>query len=278
MPTSTNRSKRTQIRSSRIAVLIPVFNQLEDLLRTLESVDSETADLEFFVVDDGSTPAIDISQHQFVHPVNLIRLTQNRGCAFARNDGLEQIVARGFDYVALQDAGDVDVGERMAKQARFLDQSPNIAVVGAWGEYVDMDGKLLYVHKPPSQSREIRARMPFSSAFIHPTCMIRVSALKTIGFYDTSYPNTSDYELFYRLTRKFESANLPKVLMKKENNPASLSLGRRRRGLKLRLRVQLTYFRFQSLRSYLGVMTTLVFMLIPYRFILAIKERRGYAN
>jgi glycosyltransferase involved in cell wall biosynthesis len=278
MAMSTNCSKRTQIKSSRIAVLIPVFNQLEGLLRTLESVDSETADLEFFVVDDGSTPAIDISQHRFVHPVNLITLTQNRGCAFARNAGLEQIVERGFEYVALQDAGDVDVGERMAKQTLFLDQNPDIAVVGAWGEYVDMDGNLLYVHKPPSRNREIRARMPFSSAFIHPACMIRASALQTIGFYNTSYPNTSDYELLYRLTRKFESANLPEVLIKKENNPASLSLGKRRRGLKLRLRVQLMQFRFLSLRSYLGVMTTLAFICIPYRFILAIKEWRGYAN
>jgi glycosyltransferase involved in cell wall biosynthesis len=278
MVTSTNSSGQTQTAASRIAVLIPVFNQTEDLLRTLESVDAETADLEFFVVDDGSTPAIDISQHRFVHPVNMITLPQNRGCAFARNAGLEQIVAKRFDYVALQDAGDVDVGERMAKQARFLDQNSDIAVVGAWGEYVDMGGRLLYVHKPPSSNQEIRARMPFSSAFIHPACMIRVSVLKTIGFYNTSYPNTSDYELLYRLTRKFESANLPEVLIKKENNPASLSLGKRRRGLRLRLRVQLTYFRFQSLRCYLGVMTTLAFILIPYRFILAIKQRRGYAN
>jgi glycosyltransferase involved in cell wall biosynthesis len=278
MATSTNYSKRTQGTSSRIAVLIPVFNQLDDLIRTLESVDSEAADLEFFVVDDGSTPAIDISQHRFVHPTHLISLTHNRGCAFARNAGLEQIVARGFDYVALQDAGDVDVGERMAKQARLLDQNPGIAVVGAWGEYVDLDGELLYVYKPPSRSREIRARMSFSSAFVHPACMMRVSALKTIGYYDTSYPNSSDYELLFRLTRRFESANLPEVLIKKENNPASLSLGKRRRGLKYRLRAQLTYFRFQSLRSYLGVMTTLAFILIPYRIILAIKERRGYAS
>jgi len=275
---SSNCSERTQNRSSRIAVLIPVFNEIEGLLKTLKSVDSETADLEFFVVDDGSTPAIDISDHQFVHPVNMISLTQNSGCAFARNAGLEQIVAKGFDYVALQDAGDIDVGERMAKQARFLDQNPDLAVVGAWGEYVDMDGDLLFVHKPPSESDEIRARMPFSSAFIHPACMIRVSTLQTIGFYDTSYPNTSDYELLYRLTLKFASANLPEVLIKKENNPTSLSLGKRRRGLKLRLRVQLTYFRLLSLRCYLGVMMTLAFICIPYRFIQAIKERRGFAT
>lgn len=278
MATSTDHAKQKQSSSSKVAVLIPVFNQLDGLLRTLESVDSETADLEFFIVDDGSMPAIDISRHRFIHPIHLIRLTQNSGCAFARNAGLERIIERGFDFVALQDAGDIDVGERMAKQARFLDQNPAIAVVGAWGAYVDMDGELLYVHKPPSQSREIRARMPFSSAFTHPACMIRISALSAVGLYDTSYPNSSDYEMLFRLTQRFESANLPEVLIKKENNPASLSLGKRRRSLKCRLRAQITYFNFLSPRSYLGVITTLAFMLIPYRIILTIKEQRGYAS
>ncbi len=278
MITNTDYSKLRTCTPSKIAVLIPVFNQLDGLLRTLESVDSEAVDFEFFVVDDGSTPAIDIAQDRFVHPLNLIRLTDNRGCAVARNTGLQQIIKRGFDYVALQDAGDIDVGERVSNQARFLDQNPGIAVVGAWAEYVDLDGERLYVHKPPSHNREIRARMPFSSAFTHPACMIRVSALATVGLYDTSYPNSSDYEMLFRLTRSFESANLPEVLVKKENNPESLSLGQRRRSLRCRLRAQLTYFRFESPRSYLGVITTLAFMLIPYRIILAVKERRGFAK
>lgn len=278
MVTSTEYAKPTQCAPGRIAVLIPVFNQLDGLLRTLESVDSEAADFEFFVVDDGSTPAIDISRHRYQHPTNLIRLPNNRGCAVARNTGLEQIIERKFDYVALQDAGDIDIGERIAKQARFLDQNPEIAVVGAWGEYVDLDGECLYIHKPPSRSREIRARMPFSSAFTHPACMIRVSALASVGLYDTSYPNSSDYEMLFRLTQRYESANLPEVLIRKENNPASLSLGKRSRSLRYRLRAQLRYFRFRSLRSYLGVMTTLAFMLIPYRIILSVKERRGFAR
>ena len=265
-----------------LSVIIPARNEQDALPSTVEHLFVELRrngiPHEIVVVDDGSTAAIELSPHRFVHPIHLITLANNRGCAFARNTGLEQIVAKGFDYVALQDAGDIDIGERMAKQSRFLDLNPDIAVVGAWGEYVNMDGELLYVHKPPSLSREIRARMPFSSAFIHPACMMRVSALKTVGFYDTSYPNSSDYELLFRLTRRFESANLPEILIKKENNPASLSLGKRRRGLKYRLRAQLTYFRFQSPRSYLGVMTTLAFFLIPYRIILAIKERRVYAG
>lgn len=264
--------------SCEIAVLIPVYNQLDDLLRTLRSVDSENANLEFFVVDDGSDDTVEVPDDLFQHPVHVITLPENRGCAFARNVGLQEIMSRNFKYVALQDAGDVDVGERMSIQASFLDQNPNIGVVGAWSEYIDLEGQTLYTHKPPIGNREIRARMPFSSAFTHPACMIRVSAIRAAGLYDVTYPNSSDYEMLIRLTRQFESANIPEVLIRKENNPGSLSLGKRRRGLRCRLRAQVTYFDFLSLRSYLGVLTTLAFMMIPYRIILGIKERRGHAG
>lgn len=263
---------------SRIAVLIPAFNEVDGLLKTIRSIDTQAANFEFFIVDDGSQPAIDIDLQNLVHPANLIRLPENQGCARARNTGLQQIIERGFDYVALQDAGDVDIGERLKKQAFHLDQNTDVAVVGGWGEHVDLSGRHLYIHKPPTGSREIRARMPFSSAFTHPACMIRVSALNAVGLYDPSYPNSSDYELLLRLTQQFESANLPEVLIKKENNPASLSLGKRSRSLRYRLRAQLKHFRAWSLRSYLGVMTTLAFMVIPYRLILAFKEKRGHAG
>ena len=263
---------------SKIAVLIPVLNQLDDLLRTLDSVDTQSADLEFFVVDDGSEPPIEIPPGRYSHPVNLIKLGSNSGCAFARNVGLERIIEADFDYVALQDAGDTDLGDRMAKQSEFLDAHPSVAVVGAWAQYVDRAGDPLYVHKPPTNNRGIRERMPFSSAFTHPACMIRVEALREVGLYDTTYPNSSDYEMLFRITKVYETANLPEVLINKENNPASLSLGKRRRGLRCRLRAQLRYFDLLSVRSYLGILATLAFLVVPYRWIVALKQRRGFAG
>lgn len=263
---------------SRIAVVIPVFNQSEDLLRTLASIDPQEADLEVFVVDDGSMPAVSIKTTDYRHPVHLITLLQNGGCTEARNTALRVICKGNFDYVALHDAGDTDVDDRMALEAAFLDQHPQVAVVGAWARYVDRSGQLLYVHRPPATSEEIRARMPFVSAFSHPASMIRLSAIKAVGLYDPAYPIASDYEIFFRLTEAYDTANLQKVLIEKEDHPQSLSLGQRRRSLLYRLRAQIQHFRYLSYRSYLGVMSTLILLLIPYRSVVAIKRRRGYAH
>lgn len=262
---------------SRIAVVIPVYNQPAGLLRTLGSVDRQSADLEFFVVDDGSDPPLALDSNAFRHPLHLISLPENHGCTVARNTALRMVLRGNFDYVALQDAGDVDVGERMAREARYLDAHPELAAVGAWAEYVDPAGKLLFVHRAPATAAEIGERMPYVSAFTHPATMIRVTALRAIGLYDDSFPVASDYELFFRLTRNFRTANLQEVLIRKEDNPSSLSLGQRRRSLLYRLRAQALHFRFGSVHAYLGVLQTCVLLLVPHGIIRAIKRKRGFA-
>jgi len=263
---------------SRVAVLIPVLNQTQALLRTLRSVDREEADLEFFVVDDGSSPPVSLTAGDFRHTIHLISLKENRGCTVARNIALKHIFSGNFDYVALQDAGDVDVGERMQRQADFLDRHSNVAVVGAWAQYVDRTGEPLYVYKAPATTREIRNRMPYVSAFAHPASMIRIAALETVGVYDPAYRIASDYEIFFRLTKTFETANLQEVMINKEDNPHSLSIGKRKRSLLYRLRAQFRHFSGPSVHSYLGVLWTLVLLVFPYRIVVAVKRWRGFAH
>jgi len=121
--------------------------------------------MEIFVVDDGSSRPVRVELSDFQHPVHVMVLAENQGCAAARNAGLRKILEGNFDYVALQDAGDTDIGNRMESQAEYLDTHADIAVVGAATRYVDQAGELLYEYNPPETSREIRARMPYNSAF-----------------------------------------------------------------------------------------------------------------
>jgi GT2 family glycosyltransferase len=263
---------------SRIAVLIPVFNQPEDLRRTLRSMEGESAEFDAFVIDDGSQPPVALNPGEVSFPVELITLPRNCGCTRARNVGLAEIMKRGYEYVALHDAGDVDVGERMALQAAYLDAHTEVAVVGGWAQYVDRSARPLYVHRAPATSEAIRARMPYASAFANPATMIRANALREVGYYDEHYPIASDYEMFLRLTRRFETANLQQVLILKEDNPNNLSIGQRRRSLLFRLRAQCKHFNWLSVGSYLGVLSTLALLLLPYRIIVALKSVVGYAK
>ena len=51
-----------------------------------------------------------------------------------------------------------------------------------------------------------------------------------------------DYEFFFRISKKFRVSNIDEVLIKKEINPNSISLSKRKVQLKSRLRIQLNYF------------------------------------
>jgi GT2 family glycosyltransferase len=263
---------------SRIAVLIPVFNQQDDLLRTLRSIDQQSAPVDCFIIDDGSEPPILVDAADYRFSIRLVRSPRNLGCPGACNLGMEFIVEGDYDYVARQDAGDLDVGERLAVQAAYLDKHPDVAVVGGWAQYVDRAGRYLYLYRAPADTKAIRARMPYGSAFANPATMIRVAAFERVGRYDERYRVSSDYELFFRLTKHFETANLQEVLILKEDNPNNLSIGQRRRSLMFRLRAQFQHFAWQCLRSYFGVLQTLVSLLLPYRLIVAVKNMRGYAK
>ena len=108
--------------------------------------------------------------------------------------------------------------------------------------------------------------------------MIRTSALRQVGYYDEGYPVASDYEMFFRLTRRFQTANLQQVLIRKEAHPNSLSIGHRRRSLMFRLRAQCKHFDRLSVGSYLGVLSTLALLLLPYGSVVAVKSMVGYSR
>lgn len=263
---------------SRVAVLIPVYNAQSDFERTLLSIDRQPEAFDLVVVDDGSEPVLHIDASAWHHPIHLIRLAQHRGAAAARNAGLRHIFERSYEYVALQDAGDSDVDGRLSKEIAFLDAHPKIGVVGSWAQYVDTAGQPLYVHKSPAETREIRRGMCYVLAFPNPACMFRGAALKTIGFYDESFPIASDYELLFRLTRRYPSANIQEVLILKEDNPHGLSLSKRRLSLLYRLKTQVRYFAWTSLHAYLGIGSTFVLLMLPYRLVVAIKKWRKFAK
>lgn len=95
--------------SSRISVVVPLYNKRSTIRRALESILSQTAfPREIIIVDDGSTDgSANIVQAEFCCgnapiPFRLVQQA-NSGVSRARNRGLEEALG---DYVAFLDADD----------------------------------------------------------------------------------------------------------------------------------------------------------------------------
>lgn len=255
---------------NRIALLIPVFQNQLGAEKSLGSL-SEDVPLDIVLIDDGSSPPLEVPRAHPAHSIVLLRQPKNMGIAVALNAGLQLVFERNYEYVARLDAGDQVIAGRFAVQVEFLDSHPEIALVGTAVQYVREDGASLFVHRLPHAQTDIVRAMHRNTAFCHPSVMMRVAMIRHVGFYSETH-FAEDYEYFYRIVDMHHTANLPDVLLVKEVAAASVSVSSRRRHLRSRLRIQIEHFRLRSFSSYLGLATTLALSLCPQSLVLKWKQ------
>src|SRR5439155_27027436 len=129
--------------------------------------------------------------------------------------------------VARMDADDVCHPERLAAQLAFLDAHPQVAVVASQVEGRTVDGQPLargmarYLDwsnglvEPAAIARDRLIESPV----VHPSVVLRRSALERGGYRDGPFPE--DYELWLRLLgRGLSIAKLPRPLLTWREHPA----------------------------------------------------------
>jgi len=258
-----------------LVVLIPAFNDQSELERTLASLAHDPLAFDILVVDDGSTPRLDLPGVVGTHQVAMLRLDRNRGIAGALNAGVGWILEQGYDLVARLDAGDLNMPDRCARQAAFLAHRPEVAVVGGWTRHVDEQMQPLYMTCYPEGWAAIRKRLHYRTAFSHGACMVRVSALRAAGAYREDYPFGEDYELFWRLALRFPCANLTEVVVMRVEAARSLTHANRLAMAWSRLRLQGQHFTWRRLDCWLGIGRSVALLAVPAWLRLTMKRMAG---
>jgi glycosyltransferase involved in cell wall biosynthesis len=260
------------------ALLIPHYRNIAGLARSLASIGQDEC-IDVFIVDDGSGLLIDevALGKVFLAQGSLyfIYLSENQGIAHALNVGLARI-GQQYKYIARLDCGDLCAPDRFKRQMAFLDQYLDIALVGTAVTFVNQQGKPQYTLRLPENAAHIRQAMHLNCAFIHPTVMWRASMAEKVGRYPLHYPMAEDFAFFWLFVQQFNTANLSDVLVWAEVNPAGLSLRKRQQQLRSRLRLQWRYFDGR-IRACYGILKTLLLMLLPYQWILIVKQIRDKA-
>src|SRR6266849_1163735 len=110
----------------KISVVIPAYNAVPYLKETIESALSQSyAPHEIIVVDDGSTDGTADIVRSFGSQVRLLQHT-NRGPSASRNRGIEEATR---DWIALVDADDLFLPDKLLLQVRAVDQNPSALLV-----------------------------------------------------------------------------------------------------------------------------------------------------
>jgi glycosyltransferase involved in cell wall biosynthesis len=197
----------------RVSVVAAVYNCLPYIGETIESVLQQTfPDWEFVVVDDCSTDGTHAALQEYaaVDPrVRVIRTDRNRRQTVCLNHAISQ--SRG-DYLARIDGDDVMTKERLSEQVRFLDEHPDVALVGSHVERMDERGRFICIYRMHVSDAELRRDLQAFDPFYHPAVMIRRTALFAAGLYNPRFVYAQDYDLWIRVAGQGRIANLPLVL------------------------------------------------------------------
>lgn len=206
----------------KLAVILPVCCQdRKDCFQlAAESILFQTLkEKQLFVGVDGpvgdelTTYLNELEQQQ---QVTVKRFPENRGLACVLNDLLGICFSEGYEYIARMDADDIALSDRLEKQKRFLDEHPDIDVVGGAISEIDEQGNsrnktVVYPDTPEACRKFFAHRNPHA----HPAVMFRRSFFEKAGCrYRPEYRKNQDTMLWFDgMIKGTRHANIPDVVL-----------------------------------------------------------------
>lgn len=250
---------------SELIVLIPHFNNPEGLIKSILSI-QESIKVDLLVIDDGSKnkPNIDEIKKLYNYGNVIIEmLPENKGIEFALNHGLAIIEKLNYPFIARLDCGDLNKENKYTKQYNYLQQNPDVYLLGSWADMVDENGNYLYTLRHPVTYNKIKKQMFLNSMYVHPSVVFRTEVLNTVGKYPCNYPAAEDYAFFFKIIKNYKSENYPEALLIYEINSKSISLSKRKLQVKNRLKIIKDNFYFGFYPLYGLIRNSIIYFMSP---------------
>jgi glycosyltransferase involved in cell wall biosynthesis len=194
-----------------VSILLPTKNGADYLSRAVQGVQLQSYRYwELIIIDDGSTDATPKLLQQLAKDeprVKTLRVEQPYGVPGALLAGMR--IARG-EFVARLDDDDqwADV-EKLSMQVMYLEQHPQVVLVGTGVIVQDAQGRELWRFVHPESDADIRRMLLGKNCFVNSSVLFRRSAYNAVGGYDVFWKYIEDYDLWLKLGREGVVANLP---------------------------------------------------------------------
>jgi glycosyltransferase involved in cell wall biosynthesis len=199
---------------STVSVLIPTYNRAGVLKRAIDSVLSQTyEELECIVIDDASTDETSrLLKSYSDQRLKVVKHEKNWGVSKARNSGFE--VSKG-EWVALLDSDDEWLPERLERQLAFAKERPEIPLIHGEELWV-RNGKRVNPKKIHQKSGGNIFKRCLHLCLISPSATIMKRSLyEEMGGFREDYPVCEDYELWLRVTARYEVGFIPDPIITK---------------------------------------------------------------
>lgn len=179
-----------------ISILVPVYNVEKFILESLKSIARQTyANIEVIVIDDGSsdkTPELASEFSKRDPRFKFYRNAKNLCIVDTLNRALQ--LATGT-YIARCDGDDIMDQQRIQRQYEYLQQNPDIALVGCSIRTIDEAGRHLRDVRYAGGKDLIAKLLPFCSPVSH-IWLARRAVYDTVGAYRIA--SVEDYDFLLR--------------------------------------------------------------------------------
>ena len=268
------------MKDPRVSVVMSVHNEERYVSKAIQSILEQTfADFEFIIIDDGSadrTTSILTAYQQKDARIRVLRHQLKKGLAQSLNEGIR--IARGR-YIARMDADDISLPTRFEKQVAFLDTHPKVGLVGTLCYEIDEKDAIVRKWSLPSNPSDLKKALLRFNPLIHTSVMIRKEVFNEIGYYNEKLRYSQDYELWLRISRNYEIANLPEPLvMLRVDLEKALKKNEEARKYSFYVRVMHLRQSKAPAHHYLYLLRPFLLTILPSRFTIWLKKLKRRWN
>ncbi len=219
-----------------ISVIMPIYNAEEYLKESIESILSQSfKDFEFVIVNDGSVDSSKTIVESFDD--DRIRFIDRHHEGFAKTLNAAIKASKGR-YLARIDSDDFAEVDRLKLQFEFMEQNPDVGILGAQGVLVDPEGKVVGDLKRPVSQDCLSKYIEYACPVIHSTYFVRKEVYEALEGY-RDIPPVEDYDLLFRASELgYKIQNLPDQLVQYRINPTGMTLKNLQRSIYFTLKVQ----------------------------------------
>ena len=196
----------------KISVIIPTFNRKHTLQRAIDSVLAQTIKpYEIIIVDDGSKDGTKEWLLQNYPSVQYIH-QPNNGVSSARNKGIQ--ISQG-SWIALLDSDDEWMPEKLEYQSRFLEMNRDSSFCHTNEIWIRNGVRVNQMKKHKKYGGDIFKHCLDICRISPSSSIIKKDVFEEVGAFDESLTVCEDYDLWLRVTAKFNILFLDEPLIKK---------------------------------------------------------------
>lgn len=252
-----------------------VYNGGSKLTESIKSILVQTyIDFELVIIDDASTdnsPVIFAEYAARDSRIKILRNETNLGLTRSLNKGIRASVGK---YIARMDAGDTSEPTRLALQVAFLNEYPDYGLVGAWTHVIDDNSQIIGKMRYSTDTVSLKKDLIKYNPFVHSSVMMRRDIVEKAGLYNETWKYAQDYELFFRMSKYAQVANIGTYLASYRMSPISITSQKNKQQVMFAIRARTKAIREgqYSVASYVYILKPLLGYIMPYSFKKMIKK------